>query len=179
MLPAQDRCRRRTRRSTTYAPFWSPTTLADGLRRAALLAPSVLCQPPAPARLSHGMDLPASGPGDRIACNARHADEQRAGRLAGSSRREPLADVVTGVGQPGPGPATLTLRGKRIPPIQFSGPARQHILKPPERSSPGNGDLQPVGAPWITHCPDEQLHVPVAVPRTLAVHPQPLVRIAG
>ena len=42
---------------------------------------------------------------------------------------------------------------------------------------PGNGDLQPVGAPWITHHPDEQLHVPVTVPRTLAAHPQPLVRI--
>jgi len=34
-----------------------------------------------------------------------------------------LADVVTGVGQPGAGPATLTLRGKRIPSIQFPGPA--------------------------------------------------------
>ncbi len=46
---------------------------------------------------------------------------------AGSGGREPLADLVTGVGQPGPGPATLTLRGKCIPPIQFSrlvGPGR-------------------------------------------------------
>jgi hypothetical protein len=40
-----------------------------------------------------------------------------------SGGMESLANVVTGTGQPGAGPATLTLRGKRIPPIQLSGPA--------------------------------------------------------
>jgi hypothetical protein len=76
-----------------------------------------------------------------------------------------------------PGPGHTDAPRKLIPPIQFSGPARQHVLEPPERSSPGNGDLQPVGTPRITHRPDELLHVPVAVPGPLAVHPQPLVGV--
>src|SRR5271165_990895 len=98
-------------------------------------------------------------------------------RRAWLGRRAPVADVVAGVSEPGPCPATLALRGERMPPLELSGPACQDVLEPPERSSPGDGDLQPVSAAGITHRPDEQLHVPVAVPRTLAVRPQPLIRI--
>jgi len=94
-----------------------------------------------------------------------------------SLRNKTLVNVITGVGEPGPRPAALTLRRERVPPLELFGPACQDVLEPPERTSAGNGDLKPLGPARVSYRPDEPLHVPVAIPGALAVHPEPLIRI--
>jgi hypothetical protein len=67
----------------------------------------------------------------------------------------------------------LALFGECVPSLEFAGPTCEDVLEPAERAAPFDRDGQAVGVARVVHGGDEQFHIPVGIPRPLAVHPQP------
>src|SRR5947209_2369544 len=96
------------------------------------------------------------------------------GGLGGGGRGEGL---VSGVGEPGSGSASLAFFGEGKPSVQLIRSASEDVFESAKRPSAVNGDLQSVGLVGIGEGVDEELHVVVAVVRAFAVDQQPPIGV--
>src|SRR5450759_4667997 len=77
------------------------------------------------------------------------------------------------VGQPRPSPSALPVLAEGVPPFEQFWPSRQLVLEPAEGASSADGDTQPVHLVSVVERGDEEFHVAIPLPRSLALDPQP------
>src|SRR5665647_3550670 len=102
---------------------------------------------------------------------ARQERQERA--PAGGHRKPSWRGSIPLAGQPRPSPSALPILAEGVPPFEQFWPPRQLVLEPTEGASSADGDAQPVHLVSVVERSDEEFHVAIPLPGTLALDPQP------